>query len=105
VRFAGNRPPNVPSVTTNLWASYQDIGGLPIEVGGSLRVVGDRFANNANIITMNGYTSGDVYLAWTRNRLRVTARVDNVANTAYASWSDVFYLATCNYAFEMHNCK
>lgn len=92
VRFAGNRPPNVPAWTTNLWASYQDIAGLPIEVGGSLRVVGDRFANNANTITMNGYAAGDLYLAWTARRFRVTARVDNLTDTAYASWSDVFYL-------------
>jgi len=99
VRFAGNRPPNVPKLTANLWASYQDIAGLPIEVGGSTRFVGDRFANNANTITMNSYLLGDLYVAWTRNRLRATARVDNVANAAYASWSDVFYLGQNNPSF------
>jgi iron complex outermembrane receptor protein len=92
VRFAGNRPPNVPALTTNLWASYQDIGGLPLEIGGSTRYVSDRFANNANSITMASYLLGDVYAAWTHKRLRITARVDNVTNAAYASWSDVFYL-------------
>ncbi len=54
--------------------------------------MGDRFANNANTITMEGYALADVYVAWTRDRLRVTARVDNVTDTIYASWSDVFYL-------------
>jgi iron complex outermembrane receptor protein len=103
VRFAGNRPPNVPAWTTNLWASYHYLGGLPIEIGGSLRVVGDRFANNANTITMNGYAAGDLYLAWTRNRLRVTARVDNVTDAAYASWSDVFYLGQNDPSFLYSN--
>jgi iron complex outermembrane recepter protein len=92
VRLAGNRPPNVPRVTANVWASRQDIAGVPIEVGGSARFVGDRFANNANTIAMKGYALADVYAAWTRNRVRVTARMDNLTNAAYASWSDVFYL-------------
>ena len=91
-RFAGHRPPNVPRVSSNVWASYQNIADTPIEVGGSVRFVGDRFANNANTITMTSYSLADAYLAWTRNRLRVTARVDNLADTAFASWSDVFYL-------------
>jgi iron complex outermembrane receptor protein len=103
VRLAGNRPANVPRVTGNLWASYEDIAGLPIEVGGSARLVGDRFANNTNTITMQGYALGDVYAAWTRNRVRVTARVDNVTDTAYASWSDVFYLGQTDPSFLYSN--
>jgi iron complex outermembrane recepter protein len=92
VLLAGNRPPNVPRVSSNFWASYQDIAGLPLEIGGSARFVGDRFANNANTIVMTSYLLGDIYVAWTYNRIRVTGRVDNLTNTAYASWSDVFYL-------------
>jgi iron complex outermembrane recepter protein len=99
VQFAGHQPPNVPRVTTNVWASYQDIGGLPIEIGGSARFVGDRFANNANTITMKGYSLGDVYAAWTRNRMRVTARLDNLTNATYASWVDVFYLGQTDPSF------
>lgn len=93
VRFAGNRPPNVPRATANAWASYQDIAGLPIEVGGSARYVGDRFGTNANAVTLRRYTLLDAYAAWTRGRLRATARVDNLTNTAYASWADPFYLS------------
>ena len=103
VRLAGNQAANVPKVTTNLWASYQDIAGLPLEIGGSARYVGDRFANNTNTITMIGYALGDVYAAWTRNRVRVTARVDNVTDTAYASWSDVFYLGQTDPSFLYSN--
>ncbi|MEZ5287950.1 MAG: TonB-dependent receptor [Vicinamibacterales bacterium] len=92
VQFAGNRPPNVPAVTTNAWASYQRLAGLPVEIGGSIRHVGDRYASNANAIELRRYTIVDAYAAWTRDRLRVTARVDNLANTTYASWADVYYI-------------
>jgi outer membrane receptor protein involved in Fe transport len=61
--------------------------------------VGDRYADNANRITMTGYTLGDLYVAWTRNRLRATARVDNVTDATYASWSDVFYLGQTSPSF------
>jgi iron complex outermembrane receptor protein len=92
VQFAGNRPPNVPEMTANAWASYQRLAGLPIEIGGSLRFVGDRFASNANTIEMQQYTLLDAYAAWTRDRIRVTVRVDNLANATYVSWTDVFYV-------------
>jgi iron complex outermembrane recepter protein len=92
VRFAGNRPSNVPTLTTNVWASWQHIGGTPLEVGGSLRHVGDRFGTNANTVTLRRYTIADAYAAWTRGRYRVTARVDNLTDTVYASWADPFYL-------------
>jgi iron complex outermembrane receptor protein len=98
-RFAGNRAPNVPEVTGNLWASYQDIAGRPIEIGGSARYVGERFANNANLIAMKGYGVGDVYAAWTPGRLRVTARVDNVTDAVYAVWADPFYVAQVDPSF------
>jgi iron complex outermembrane receptor protein len=92
-RFAGNRPRNIPAVTTNLWASYQQVARLPIEIGGSARYVGDRFANNANAIAMKGYAVADAYVAWTRDRMRVTARVDNLTDSVYASWADPFYVS------------
>ena len=41
---------------------------------------------------MNVTTLADVYAGWTYNQLRVTARLDNLTDTAYASWSDIFYL-------------
>ena len=99
VRFAGNRPPNVPRTTANAWASYQNIAGLPIEVGGSARFVGDRFGSNANAVTLRRYTLLDAYAAWTRGRLRATARIDNLTNTAYASWADPFYLSQTDPSF------
>lgn len=99
VRFAGNRPPNVPRVTANGWASYQDFAGLPIEIGGSARLVGDRFGTNANAVTLRRYTVMDAYVAWTRGRLRTTARIDNLTDAAYASWADPFYLSQVDPSF------
>lgn len=92
VRYAGNRAPNVPRVTTNGWASYQNVAGTPIEVGASIRFVGDRFGTNANTVTLRRYTVADVYTAWTHARYRLTVRVDNVTDAVYASWADPFYL-------------
>jgi iron complex outermembrane receptor protein len=92
VAFAGHRAANVPRVTANGWASYHNVARLPIEVGGSLRYVGDRFGSNANTVTLRRYTVADAYAAWTRGRYRVTARVDNLTDTVYASWADPFYL-------------
>jgi iron complex outermembrane receptor protein len=91
-RLAGNRAPNVPTVTANGWASYQQIAGLPLELGGSVRVIGDRFGSNTNTVTLKRYTVADAHAAWTRGRYRVTARVDNLTDAVYASWADPFYL-------------
>ena len=99
VQFAGNTPPNVPTVLTNLWGSYRNIGGGPMEIGGAVRVVGDRQANNANTIVLNGYTRADAWVAWEHDRVRVTLNVDNLTDTAYASWSDVFYLGQTDPSF------
>jgi iron complex outermembrane receptor protein len=98
-RLAGNRAPNVPKGTANLWASYQDIAGLPFEIGGSARYVGERFANNANLIAMKAYGVADLYAAWTQGRLRVTVRVDNVTDTVYAAWADPFYVSQVDPSF------
>ena len=103
VQFAGHTPPNVPEVVTNLWGSYANIGGAPVEVGGTVRFVGDREANNANTITMNGYGLADVYVAWTVGAARLTFNVENLTDTAYASWSDVFYLGQTDPSFLYSN--
>ena len=65
VRFAGNTPPNVPTAAGNLWGSYRNIGGAPLEAGATVRIVGDRQANNANSIVLHGYAHADAYVALT----------------------------------------
>ena len=91
VSFAGNTPPNVPEWTANMWASY-DVPALPLEVGASFRFVDDRFGDNANNVTLKSYFLADVFASWTHNNVRISARVNNVADEEYVSWSDVFYL-------------
>lgn len=98
VDFAGNTPPNVPQWTANLWASY-DIPNLPLEVGASFRFVDDRFGDNANNVTLKSYFLADVFAAWTHDNIRVSARVNNVSDEEYVSWSDVFYLGQTDPGF------
>ena len=99
VQFGGNTPPNVPTVLTNLWGSYRNSGAVPVEIGAAVRIVGDRQANNANTIVLNGYTLADAWIAWVHDRVRLTFAVDNLTDTAYASWSDVFYLGHTDPSF------
>ena len=99
LRFAGNTPPNVPTAVGSFWGSYQNIGGAPIEAGATVRIVGDRQANNANTIVLNGYAHADAYVALTLDPVRVTFNVDNLTDTAYASWSDIFYLGQTDPSF------
>ena len=99
VSFAGNTPPNVPTAVGSLWGSYGNIGGAPIEAGATVRIVGDRQANNSNTITLNGYAHADAYVALTLDPVRVTFNVDNLTDTAYASWADIFYLGQTDPSF------
>ena len=92
VTFAGNKPPNVAEVTGNLWASFSSIAGLPLEVGGSVQYVDDRFGDNANQVALSSYTLLNLFATWSAPRFNVTARVNNVTDEIYVPWSDVFYL-------------
>jgi len=98
----GNTPPNVAPIIANAGASYrfekQDwYHGLPIEVGASVRHVGDRFIFDDNEITMNAYTTADAYIfldfdkpsIWPEiNKARLTFRVRNLTNATYAAFAD-----------------
>ncbi len=99
IRLAGNTPPNVPAAVGNLRGSYRNIGGAPVEVGGAVRIVGGRQANNANTITLNSYALADAYVAWTLGSVRVTFNLENLTDSVYASWSDIFYLGQTDPSF------
>jgi iron complex outermembrane receptor protein len=92
VTFAGNTPPNVAEVTGNLWTSYSQIAGLPLEIGGSVQYVDDRYGDNANQVTLSSYTLVDLFATWSGSNYNLTARVHNVTDEIYVPWSDVFYL-------------
>lgn len=63
VTFAGNRPPNVADKTGNMWTSYGEVAGLPLEIGGSVQYADDRFGDNANQFNLCPYTLVDFLAA------------------------------------------
>jgi iron complex outermembrane recepter protein len=100
--FNGNTPPNVAPFIANAGASYRfEKQGwyhwLPIEIGASVRHVGDRFIFDDNAITMNAYTTADAYMfvdfdrpsLWPEiYKARLTFRVRNLTNATYAAFAD-----------------
>jgi iron complex outermembrane receptor protein len=97
--FSGNTPPDVAPVIVNAGASYRfNHWRWPVEFGGSVRHVGDRYLSQDNLTIMNSYTTGDIYTFVdipgrdlsmpTFNTVRLTFRVRNLTNTVYAQWSD-----------------
>lgn len=97
--FSGNTPPNVPRIVANAGASWRFFTPWPIEVGITGRHVGDRYNTDANTVTMNGYTVGDVYafvdipktVFNAVDQARLTFRVRNFTDKRYAIWGDPFY--------------
>ncbi len=98
----GNTPSNVAPVIINAGASYRfNNWRWPVEIGGSVRHVGDRYLYEDDLTTMQAYTTADVYafvdipgrdLPWQGlQTMRVTFRVRNLTNTVYAAWSDPGY--------------
>ena len=78
--------------TANLWTSYSQIGGLPLEIGGAIQYVDDRYGDNANQVRLGSYTLLDLFATWSGRAYSVTARINNVTDELYVPWSDVFYL-------------
>lgn len=97
--FSGNTPPNVPRIVANAGASWRFFTPWPVEVGITGRHVGDRYNTDANTLTMNAYTVGDVYafvdipktVFNAVNQARLTFRVRNFTDKRYAIWGDPFY--------------
>ncbi len=100
--FTGNTPPNVAPIIVNGGASYRfEHWRWPVEFGGSVRHVGNRYLERDNLTTLDAYTTADAYafvdiprrdLPWqSAENLRVTFRVRNLTNVVYAQWSDTTY--------------
>ncbi|WP_312511597.1 TonB-dependent receptor [Massilia sp.] len=97
--FSRHTPPNIPSVIVNGGASYRMRTAVPLELGASFSRLGKRFTTDENTVTMQGYTTADVYAfidlpagAFTAlGDTRLTLRVKNVGNTRYAAYGDPFY--------------
>jgi iron complex outermembrane receptor protein len=100
--FTGNVPPNVAPLVANAGLSYRfNHWRWPLEIGGSMRYVGNRFLEQDNLTTLNAYTTADVYafldipgrdVAMPElENVRISMRVRNLTNTIYAAWSDTTY--------------
>jgi iron complex outermembrane recepter protein len=100
--WTGNTPPNVAPIIVNAGASYRfNHWRWPLEFGGSVRHVGNRYLFQDDLTTLDAYTTADVYafvdipgrdLARPElDNLRVTFRVRNVTDKVYATWSDTTY--------------
>jgi iron complex outermembrane recepter protein len=97
--WTGNTVPNVAPVIINTGASYRfDNWRWPVEFGGSLRYVGQRYLAQDNLTAMLAYTTGDLYafvdipgrdLYWQGlEKMRVSFRVRNLTNALYAQYAD-----------------
>jgi iron complex outermembrane receptor protein len=97
--FSGNTPPNVPRTVANAGASYRFATALPVELGASVRHVGNRFNTDANTVTLDAYTVADAYVFVDIpksvfegvDQTRLTFRVRNLTDKRYAIWGDPFY--------------
>ena len=86
----------------NAGASWRfDSWRWPVEIGGSIRHVGQRFLFEDDLTAMLPYTTADLFafadipgrdLWWEGlEKMRVSFRVRNVTNALYAQWSDPGY--------------
>jgi iron complex outermembrane receptor protein len=100
--FTGNVPPNVAPLIANAGLSYRfNHWRWPLEIGGSMRYVGNRFLEQDNLTTLNAYTTADVYALLDipgrdvaipeLENVRISMRVRNLTDAVYAAWSDTTY--------------
>ena len=97
--YSGKTPPNEPSFVANAGASYRFATAWPVELGASVRHVGDRYNYQDNLVTMDAYNLVDIYAfvdipksAFNSvDRTRLIFRVKNLTNKLYAIWGDPGY--------------
>jgi iron complex outermembrane recepter protein len=100
--WTGNVPSNVAPVIINAGASYTFTNWRwPVEIGGSVRHVGQRYLFEDDLTAMLPYTTVDLFafvdipgrdLAWQGlDKMRVGFRVRNLTNALYAQFSDPGY--------------
>jgi iron complex outermembrane recepter protein len=94
VNATGNIPANVPKWVGNVWTSVRGVGGLPLEIGGGVKFVSDRFGNSSNTLTLESYATGIVYATWElTDQISLTGRINNVWDETFVQWADIYYPA------------
>ena len=82
VSRAGNRPADVPKVSSNLWLTHR-AGDWRTSAG--LRYVGERFISNANTQTLPAYTTLDASIGWALSRnVQLQLNLRNLTDKLYA---------------------
>jgi iron complex outermembrane receptor protein len=100
--WTGNTPSNVAPVIINAGASWRwDNWRWPVEIGGSIRHVGQRYLFEDDMTAMLPYTTADLFafvdvpgrdLPWQGlDKMRFSFRVRNVTNALFAQWADPGY--------------
>lgn len=81
--FTGNTPPNVPEEAANLFLQWTPRERL--RLGGGVRYVGARLANNSNTLTVDAYTVVDLTASYAlAEGFAIDARVFNLLDEDYA---------------------
>jgi iron complex outermembrane receptor protein len=91
IAATGNEPPNVAKWTANVWMGVNNVAGLPLEIGGGVRYVDDRFADYSNQVVLKSYTLVNAYAAYNMGRARVMVRGRNLTDRKYVPWVSPFY--------------
>jgi iron complex outermembrane receptor protein len=90
--FTNVQPADIPRWTGNFWTSYRNIAGVPLEMGGGVRYIGDRPGNTSNTLVLDSYALVDLYASYqVKPGILLTARVKNLLDKAYAQWADIYY--------------
>ena len=86
VRRDGNLPPNVAKRVISIWANQRLYGKF--DLSGTLRHVGRRFADTANLRPMDDYVTLDTALTYRLPRgASIALRGRNLTDAIYANWS------------------
>ena len=89
---SGNRPPDVPTWTAGIYSTLSHVGGLPLDIGGDVRYVGNRAGSFDNTLQLDAYTLVDIQATYHVNKtLDVTGRINNLLDKTYVSWADTNY--------------
>jgi iron complex outermembrane receptor protein len=90
--YSDVQPANIPRWTGNLWTSVRHVAGLPLEIGGGVRYIGNRPGNTANTLILEHYALFNGYLSYElKPGVLLTGRVNNLFNKEYAQWADIYY--------------
>lgn len=82
---AGNTPENVPEKVANAWFYYQ---AAAWEAGIGARYIGKRYGNNANDVSLAGYTVYDASAAWhISQQFSLRANLRNLTDKFYAAYA------------------